>query len=51
MTQVFCVQDCIKDLGVFLDSKLYFHQHVYCLFSHSMKLLFTEYEILLSPFL
>jgi hypothetical protein len=31
--------DCIKDLGVHIDSKLHFHQHVDFLFSHAMKLL------------
>jgi hypothetical protein len=31
--------DCIKDLGVYIDSKLHFHQHVDFLFSHTMKLL------------
>jgi hypothetical protein len=30
---------CIKDLGVFLDSKLYFHQHVDYLFSDTITLL------------
>jgi hypothetical protein len=30
---------CIKDLGVHIDSKLHFHQHVDFLFSHTMKLL------------
>jgi hypothetical protein len=31
--------DCIKDLGVFIDSKLYFHCHVDYIFSQSIKLL------------
>jgi hypothetical protein len=31
--------DCIKDLGVYIDCKLHFHQHVDYLFSHAMKLL------------
>ncbi|PNF24361.1 hypothetical protein B7P43_G11030 [Cryptotermes secundus] len=31
--------DCIKDLGVYFDSKLYFHQHVNYLFLHALKLL------------
>jgi hypothetical protein len=31
--------DCIKDLGVHIDSKLHFHQHVHFSFSHTMKLL------------
>ena len=31
--------DCVKDLGVYIDSKLYFHQHVDCLFSSALKLL------------
>jgi hypothetical protein len=31
--------DCIKDLGVHINSKLHFHQRVDFLFSHSMKLL------------
>jgi hypothetical protein len=31
--------DCIKDLGVYFDSKLYFHQHVDYLLSHTLKLL------------
>jgi hypothetical protein len=31
--------DCIKDLGVHIDSKLHFHQDVDSLFSHTMKLL------------
>lgn len=31
--------DCIKDLGIYLDSKLHFHQHVDHLFSHALKLL------------
>jgi hypothetical protein len=30
---------CIKDLGVYIDSKPYFHQHVDYLFSHALKLL------------
>jgi hypothetical protein len=30
--------DCIRDLGVHIDSKLYFHHHVDFLFSHGMKL-------------
>jgi hypothetical protein len=30
--------DCIKDLGVFIDSKLYFHSHVDYIFSQSIKL-------------
>jgi hypothetical protein len=30
---------CIKDLGVYIDCKLHFHQHVDYLFSHAMKLL------------
>jgi hypothetical protein len=29
--------DCIKDLGVHIDSKLHFHQHVDFLCSHTMK--------------
>lgn len=31
--------DCINDLIVFLDSKLYLHQNVDYLFSHAAKLL------------
>jgi hypothetical protein len=31
--------DCIKDLGVHIDSKLYLHKHVDSLFLHTMKLL------------
>jgi hypothetical protein len=31
--------DCIKDLGVYIDCKLHFHQHVDYLFCHAMKLL------------
>jgi hypothetical protein len=31
--------DTIKDLAVFLDSKLYFHQHVDYIFSQALKLL------------
>jgi hypothetical protein len=31
--------DCIRDLGVYIDCKLYFHQHVDHLFSHAMELL------------
>jgi hypothetical protein len=31
--------DCIKDLGDFLDSKLYFHQYADYIFSHTIKLL------------
>jgi hypothetical protein len=30
---------CIKDLGIYFDSKLYFHQLVNYLFSHALKLL------------
>jgi hypothetical protein len=30
---------CVKDLEVYFDSKLYFHQHVDYLFSHALKLL------------
>jgi hypothetical protein len=29
--------DCIKDLGVFIDSKLYFHSHVDYIFPQSIK--------------
>jgi hypothetical protein len=29
--------DCFKDCGVLLGTKLYFHQHVYYLFSHAKK--------------
>jgi hypothetical protein len=31
--------DCIKDLGAYIDCKLYFHQHLNFIFSHAMKLL------------
>jgi hypothetical protein len=31
--------DCIKDLGIFIDSKFYFHSHVGYIFSQSIKLL------------
>jgi hypothetical protein len=31
--------DFIKDLRIFLDSKLYFYQHADYLFSHAIKLL------------
>jgi hypothetical protein len=30
--------DCIRDVGVSLDSKIYFHQHVDDLFAHAIKL-------------
>jgi hypothetical protein len=30
---------CIKDLGAFVDSKLYSHKHVEYLFFHTIKLL------------
>jgi hypothetical protein len=30
---------CVKDLGVLLDCKLYFHQHVNYIFSQSLKML------------
>jgi hypothetical protein len=32
-------KDCIKDLGVFLESNVYFHQHASYLFCHTIKLL------------
>jgi hypothetical protein len=31
--------DCVKDVGVTLDSKLYFHNHVDNIHSHVLKLL------------
>jgi hypothetical protein len=31
--------DSVKDLRVFLDSKLYFHNHINFIFSHCIKLL------------
>jgi hypothetical protein len=31
--------DCIKNLGVHIDSKFHFYQHIVFLFSHTMKLL------------
>jgi hypothetical protein len=31
--------DCIKDLGVMLDSKLYFHSHVYYVHSQRLRIL------------
>jgi hypothetical protein len=31
--------DCVKDLGVMLDSKLYFHRHIDNLYSRALKLL------------
>jgi hypothetical protein len=31
--------DTVRDLGVVLDSNLYFHQHVYCKLSQPLKLL------------
>jgi hypothetical protein len=37
-SSVFCT-DCIKDLGVFLDSKLHFHNHLNNMFSQCVKLL------------
>jgi hypothetical protein len=30
---------CVKDLGVLLDCKLYFHQHINYIFSQSLKML------------
>jgi hypothetical protein len=30
---------CVKDLGVLLDCKLYFHQHINYVFSQSLKML------------
>jgi hypothetical protein len=30
---------CVKDLGVLLDCKLNFHQHINCIFSQSLKML------------
>jgi hypothetical protein len=40
--------DCIKDLGVFIDSKLYFHSHVDYIFSQSIKLLGLIHNITFS---
>jgi hypothetical protein len=40
--------DCIKYLGVFLDSKLSFHQQVDYLFSHAIKLLGRIWTVTLS---
>jgi hypothetical protein len=31
--------DCVKDIGVMLDSKLHFHRHIDYLYSHALKLL------------
>jgi hypothetical protein len=31
--------DCVKDLGVMLDSKLHFHRHIVYLYSRALKLL------------
>jgi hypothetical protein len=31
--------DFIEDFGVFLDNKLYFHQHANYLFSHNIQML------------
>jgi hypothetical protein len=42
--------DCIKDLGVFLHSKLCSHQHVDYLFSHTIQLL-GQHGLVLFPFL
>jgi hypothetical protein len=30
---------CVKDLGVLLDYKLYFHQHVHCILSQGLRML------------
>jgi hypothetical protein len=30
--------DCVKDLGVMLDSKLHFHRHIDKLYSRALKL-------------
>ncbi|PNF31076.1 hypothetical protein B7P43_G16967 [Cryptotermes secundus] len=37
--------DSMKDLGVFFDSKLYFHDHVNYIFSHCVKLLCVVHSI------
>lgn len=31
--------DCVKDIGVTLDSKLYFHQHVNFTVTHTLNLI------------
>jgi hypothetical protein len=40
--------DCIKDLGGFIDSKLYFHSHVDYIFSQFIKLLGLIHNITFS---
>jgi hypothetical protein len=37
--EIIMCTDCVKDLGVWLDNKLYFHHHVNYIFSVASKLL------------
>jgi hypothetical protein len=41
---------CVKDLGILLDGKLYFHSHVNCIFLQVFKMLRFDSLILYFPF-